>query len=165
MKTVDLAIIESKFNGGDLQLKVSDLAVVFNIENMVYLGLFGGNLEQSTENNVVLEQSFDWWGNNLFYENNKGAQFNSKTERIINTTPLTSNGRVIIENAIKDDLLFFKDLNATVNVSVTIVNIDHLYVEIKVEIPTNEEKIIIINFRKQSDGDFFAPDFNDDFFI
>jgi hypothetical protein len=35
------------------------------IENMPYLGMFGGNIEESTVNKVEKLQSFDWWGNNL----------------------------------------------------------------------------------------------------
>lgn len=164
MQTFDLALIETN-NGGDLQLIGNDLAVVLGIENMIYIALFGGNIEQSTEPNVVLPQSFDFWGNNLFLKDDPGTWFNSQFERTLNSTPLTSNGRVLLENAAKEDLSFFEVQGAKVTVEVTIVNVDHVYMKIRVVFSAEQEKIVIINFKKQSDGDFFAPDFNDDFFI
>ena len=60
----DLAVIENG-NGGDIQVFGNDLAIVNGIENMPYLGMFGGNLEQSTVDNEVTEFSLDWWGNDL----------------------------------------------------------------------------------------------------
>lgn len=159
---LDLKVIETN-NGGDLVLNGNDLSVIYNTDNMIYLALFGGNVEQSTKPNEVLSQSFDFWGNTLFLNDNPSAQFNSETERVINTVALTSNGRVKIENAIKEDLSFFKNFGAIVIVSVQIIRVDFLRVEIRVEFENQSEKTIIINFRKQSDGDFFLPDFNDDF--
>jgi hypothetical protein len=73
---MDLAIIETG-NGGDLQLVGNDLAMVNGIENMPYLGMFGGNIEESTVNKVEKLQSFDWWGNNLLMPGNQSIQFNS----------------------------------------------------------------------------------------
>lgn len=159
----DLSVIET-LNGGDVQQVGNDLAVVYNIENMIYLGMFGGNVEASTDNTSVQIESFDYWGNSLLMFNNPSQQFNSLTERTINTTPLTSSGRVLIENAIKKDLEFFKDLGGVVTVSVEIVATDKIKVRIRVEL-NNQQQITVINFRKSLDGDFFILDFNDDFLI
>lgn len=159
----DLSVIET-LNGGDVQQVGNDLAVVYNIENMIYLGMFGGNVEASTDNTSVQIESFDYWGNSLLMFNNPSQQFNSLTERTINTTPLTSSGRVLIENAIKKDLEFFKDLGGIVTVSVEIVATDKIKVRIRVEL-NNQQQITVINFRKSLDGDFFILDFNDDFLI
>lgn len=164
MPTFDLAIIET-LNGGDLQQKGNDLAVVNGIENMIYLALFGGNLEASTQSNIVQAQSFDYWANSLLMLNTPSQQFNSETERTINSTALTSSGRVLIENAIKKDLEFFSDLGATIEVTVDIVATDKIKVSIRVTLPQQQTTITIINFRKSSDGDFFILDFNDDFFL
>lgn len=160
--TFDLAILETG-NGGDLQIIGSDLAVVKGIENMPYLGMFGGNVEQSTTS-VLVADSKDWWGNRLLMESNQSIQFNSIVEKALNTTSLTSAGRVIIENAIKEDLKFLSP-QATVEVSVTIVATDRINVKIKVGINVGGEQIIIINFRKSVDGDWFLTDFNNDFLI
>lgn len=161
---MDLAIIEAKGNGGDLILNGNDLSLVSGIENMPYLGMFGGNPKQSTQDNIVLEQSFDWWGNSLLMRSNQSIQFNSLTERIINSTPLSSSGRVIIENALKKDLEFISPL-ATVTVSVTIVSDDRINVAIRIAQNDGTKKITIINFRKLDNGDFFFEDFNDDFYL
>lgn len=161
---MDFALLETG-NGGDLLLQGSDLVVVEGIQNMPYLAMFGGNIEQDTKNKVTEEQSFDWWGNNLLMPNNQSIQFNSITERVINNTPLTSQGRVTIENAIKTDLKFLQDLGAEVSVSVSITATDRIDVNIKINQPAGGSRIIIINFKKKSDGDFYIFDFNDDFYI
>ncbi len=163
MQTFDLAIIET-LNGGDFQLQGNDLAVVNSIENMIYLALFGGNIEESTQQSFIQAQSFDYWGNSFLTPD---QQFNSDTERTLNSTPLTTSGRVIIENAIKKDLDFFKVFGATVTVSVSIIATDKLSVNIKVMFPNQQASMTIINFRKaaSADGDFFILDFNDDFFL
>jgi LytS/YehU family sensor histidine kinase len=77
---------------------------------------------------------------------------------------LTSSGRIIIENAIKEDLSFMKDFS-NVEVSVEIVATDRLKVSIKVIQDDNSIKVRIVNFKKLSNGDFFISDFNDDFFL
>lgn len=159
----DVSVIET-LNGGDLQQVGNDLAVVYNIENMIYLGMFGGNIEASTDNNAVQVESFDYWANSLLMFNNPSQQFNSLTERTINSVPLTSSGRVLIENAIKKDLEFFKDLGGIVTVSVEIVATDKIKVSIRVEL-NSQKQVTIINFRKSLDGDFFILDFNDDFLV
>lgn len=165
MQTIDIAIIET-LNGGDAQLKGNDLGVVYGIENMIYLALFGGNLESSTEALTVEKFSKDFWGNNLFLKDTPNSQFNSLTERTINSVPLTSSGRNQIQNAITEDLKFFSDLGATVEVIVNIISDDKLSVKITVKLNPSSEKIVIINFKKTADGDFFAPDFDlSDFYI
>lgn len=160
----DLAIVETG-NGGDIQLLSNDLAVVNGIENMPYLAMYGGNPGFNTVNvttNPVPAQSFDWWGNNLLMTSNQSIQFNSKLENIVNTTPLTSSGRLIIENAIKDDLRFMSDFS-TISVSVSIMDIDRINVNIKTNQDLADEKVTVVNFKKASDGDWFIFDFNEDF--
>jgi len=155
----DVAISETN-NGGDLILLTNDLAVVNNIENCIYLALFGGNLEAST----ISEQSnnnLDWWGNALFLRNEIDNQFNSETERTLNSTPLTSSGRVIIENAIKTDLSFLDIIKIDVQITAT----DRL--EVELEIAANIDSNIKIFFAIQyysATGDFNILDFNSDFF-
>jgi phage gp46-like protein len=163
MKTFDVAIVET-LNGGDVQLNGNDLAVINGIENMIYLALFGGNVEASTQTRFVQVQSFDYWANALFMKNTPSQQFNSETERALNNTPLTSSGRVLIENAIKKDLDFFKNVGATVDITVLIVATDKITINIKVTIPQEQTTLTIINLRKTTDGDFFILDFDTDFF-
>jgi hypothetical protein len=58
-------------------------------------------------------------------------QFNSETERVLNTTPLNSSGRLKIEQAIKNDLKFMTDF-AEVKVEVKIINVDRIAIGIKI---------------------------------
>lgn len=161
----DLAIVEADGNGGDVVLLGNDLAVVFDIENMPYLAMFGGNVKQDTQPVVTEEQSFDWWANNLFYQSEPKVQFNSKTERAFSQVELTSEGRIIIEEAVKTDLKFIADMGYKVEVEVEIPGLDRLTISIRLTKPTGGGQITIINYRKKTDGDFFILDFNNDFFV
>lgn len=122
--------IEEHGNGGELVKTSKDLTVIEGFENMVYLAMFGGNVEQSTPvNRPENVQMFDWWANDLFFKNNPSLQFNSITERTLNEVALNSAGRILIEEAVLSDLEFmteFAEVSAQVNIK------DHDRVEIKV---------------------------------
>lgn len=159
---MDLALLENG-DGGEIQVVSNDLALVFGVENMPYLGMFAGNPGYPTDELKVPDQDFSWWGNALLMNSQKSIQFNSLTEKKAQTTALTSAGRTEIENSVKKDLDFMKPF-AQVEVSVYLVSDDWLKIEMKIT-PVNEAtKTKIVNFRKKSDGDFYFFDFNDDFF-
>lgn len=160
----DVAIIETG-NGGDVQLNGNDLAIVKGIENMPYLGMFGGNVEAVTKNKVVDAQSFDWWANSLFMLSNQSIQLNSTVEKTLNSVALNSAGRVLIENAIKEDLKFLSDQGVTVQVDVIIYSVDRINVKLRISQLDGTQKVTTINFKKSLDGDFFILDFNDDFYL
>lgn len=157
---MDILILENG-NGGDAQLKGNDLAMCFGIENMPYLALFGGNKGYPTTINKP-EQSFDYWANSIDVFSDPNIQFNSLTENGFDTIPLTSSGRVQLENVMKKDLAFFDKLNVKYKVTVTIVATDRIDTIIEI-FDGNDRPVLIINFRKTSDGDFVFADFNDDF--
>lgn len=159
----DLAIAETG-NGGDLVLQGNDLAVVTSIENMPYLGMFGGNVAAVTGGPVVEADSKDWWGNNLLMPSDSGIQFNSIVEKTLNTTSLTSAGRVIIENAIKEDLKFLAVV-AKLSVSVTIVSTDRINVRLEIRMKTGGAQVVVISYKKSGDGDFWVLDFSNDFLV
>ncbi|HXP52170.1 MAG TPA: hypothetical protein VN922_19595 [Bacteroidia bacterium] len=159
----DLAIIETG-NGGDLQKLNNDLSVVYGIQNMPYLSMFGGNVKQSTKQNTVAEQSFDYWANTLMYDAEPDLQMNSLTERTYKSVALNSQGRILIEAAIKEDLKLLSDV-ATVTITTYIISDDRIDSVIKIMEDIETIKIIMISFKKTSDGDFFLFDFNDDFFL
>ena len=58
-----------------------------------------------------------------------------------------------------------EDAGIEITVSVSIPETNKVTVEIRIKYPTGEQKIAIINFIKKATGDFFANDFNEDFFI
>lgn len=91
---MDIKIYETG-NGGDLQLNTNDLAIVYGVENMPYLAMFGGST---------------WWGNDLLMSQGNGWRFQAETEAVLLATPLNSNGRLLIEAAIKRDLQFMLDI-------------------------------------------------------
>lgn len=128
---MDLQVRETG-NGGDLNLVNNDLQVVDSFENMVYLGMFGGNTEASTSPRLITEQGFDYWANTLVYPNAPGLQFNSRTERTLNEVSLNSSGRLKIEQAVKSDLSFMESF-AEVSVSVSVVSNDRVSIDVKLK--------------------------------
>lgn len=156
----DIAIVETG-NGGDFTMQGNDLEVCLNDENEIYLRMFGGNVEQDTKNaRTANENDFSYWGNLLLFGNDQQISFNSITERTLNTTSLTSQGRSVIENAIKKDL---QGLN--VDVSVSIIDTDKVEVTIYNKL-LKGQIIKKITFTKNPlTGDFDLGDFSsDDFF-
>ena len=142
---MDVKVIETG-NGGDLTKNGNDLAMVFSFENMVYLALFGGNKEAVTpQKRISSEQAFDYWANNLLFPQDTGLQFNSITEKTLETTALTSVGRLTIEDAVKADLEFMAAF-AEVSVSSQIVSSDRIDISVKVNEPGNltERRFIYI---------------------
>jgi len=135
----DIEIIETG-NGGDAVLTAHDFSIIFGWENMPYLALFGGNPGFSTPVKTAdEEQNFDWWGNALLIPNEPGIQFNSLTEFRLANVSLNSEGRLLIEDAVKKDLKFMDDF-ATVDVVVTIPTVDHVRIQIFVKEPGNQQE-------------------------
>jgi len=169
---MDVAVLETN-NGGDIQIIGNDLATQGGWGNMVYLALFGGNVEAVTKEQLPTEQNHDWWGNNLFFSQDEARQFNSLTEKKLSEIALTSAGRSQIEQVINQDLAFMKAF-AIVTVSAKIIYVDQVEITIKVREPENlngrnadvyKEMIMIWDATKQQLGDFRIQDFNNDFFV
>lgn len=133
---MDIKLIENG-DGGDFVRKFKDLQIIEGFENMPYLALFGGNVEQDTpqdrEENV---QYFDWWGNALFFNETPELQFNSLTERTLNKVALNSFGRTQIEQAVNADLAFMREF-ADLTVDVTITDDDKVRIGILLIEPDN----------------------------
>jgi|SRR5690242_1194247 len=146
---MDVEVVETG-NGGDLVKKGKDLSVVLGLENMVYLGMFGGNVEGSTPTERdPAEQAFDYWGNSLLWTDEPSLQMNSITESTLNQVALSSSGRLQIEQAVKTDLAFMSDF-ANVSVSATIEGIDRIKLSVKVVKPDNLEETEFVYIWEQS---------------
>lgn len=132
--------LEENGDGGELIKKANDLSVINGFQNMIYLGMFGGNVKQSTPTlRIPTEQNFDYWGNSLLDPGDDSVQFNSQTERALNSVPLTSSGRVLIQQAVENDLKFMQEF-ATVVITVSIVATDKLAIGVRLIQPDNLEK-------------------------
>jgi hypothetical protein len=138
---MDIEIVETG-NGGDALLKGADLSLISGFENFPYLALFGGNTEASTpQKRLESAQAFDYWGNAFLPT--ETLRFNSETEKALHDIPLTSSGRLLIEQAIKNDLLFMRPF-AEVKVQTEIIATDNLKISIGIKKPDNlEEKQFI----------------------
>lgn len=132
---MDLRIVET-FDGGDAVLKGNDLEIVSGFQNMPYIGLFGGNIEESTRTYNEGEQRFDFWGNTLFHDQDSKIQFNSDTERILAQVALSSSGRLLIEQAVKRDLSFMGDFSSVTS-SVSIIDNNRIKIHIIIQEPEN----------------------------
>lgn len=160
-------------NGGELVKRGNDLYLISGFSNMIYLALFGGNIEAVTTNRQTGDLAYDFWGNNLLMPQKDSIQFNSRTEAALKNTPLTSAGRLIIQQAVEKDLEFM-DAFAIVTVNVVIVSTFKVKININVEQPASISGSISDQYRAFSFiwdgtaqnliGDFSALDFNNDFF-
>lgn len=132
---MDLKLVE-KNNGGDLSFNGKDLEVIQGWQNMPYLDLFGGNTEGSTKELKEGEQSLDWWGNRLFFDQQPQFQANSEFERLLKNVSLSSFGRIQLEQAAKNDLKNFNNF-AEITVKLSIVSVDRLSLVIEIKEPDN----------------------------
>lgn len=133
---MDLELVEEG-NGGELIKNSKDLSVIYGFENMPFLAMFGGNVKMGTPSTrLVTEQAFDFWGNNLLMPNDSSIQFNSQTERALNTIPLTSYGRTLIQQAVEADLQSMADF-ANITVTVSIIATDVVVIGIRMLQPDN----------------------------
>ena len=152
----DIALFEND-NGGDVLVKGNDLVKYYNNEGQIYLALFGGNVAEDTPVvPTVGKERFDYFGNIFLSTEN---QFNSRTERTLNTTPLTSVGRGIIQSAIEYDLIYLKPY-ANVTVEVAIIGINTAKVSITTNYFTGRKNLTTFTYSKFSPtGDFSLLDF------
>lgn len=133
---MDIELIEQG-DGGELIKTSNDLSVIYGFENEVYIALFGGNvLEDTTQKRNPLDLDLSFWGNNLLHPNDKSVQYNSKTERSLNIIPLTSAGRALIEQAVKDDLSYLSAIG-TITVNVSITGVDRIEIDVQMQQPAN----------------------------
>jgi len=121
----DITIFEDG-DGGELVLNNEDIGTVDGFTNMVFLAWFGGNVSESTNENLKdQEQRGDWWGNSLFKEEN---QFNSELEKTLNNSNISSASLINIENAAKKDLQFLKKY-ANIEVNAYLLNESRIELE------------------------------------
>lgn len=111
---IDLMMVEDG-NGGDLVKEGNDLLLDSVFGTMIYLALFGG---------------YDFWGNDLLLEGSQ--KYESRTEKTLKEVALNSVGRVMIENAIREDLKFFTTEipGTTVSVSAQVISDDKMNIQI-----------------------------------
>lgn len=123
METKDILLYESG-DGGEMSIQSNDLALAETLYMQVYLAMFGGNVEENTKTSYLnTEERFDWWGNTLFFDDEKSKQFNSNTERTLKNVSLNSSGRLEIIRAMNEDLSYLGDvLDYNVNVELQDVN-------------------------------------------
>lgn len=166
IKYFDLAVGEREGNGGDIEFLKTDLAVIYGVENQVFLAFFGGNVEESTPSITTNAERKDYWANSLLFSNNANQQYNSTTERTLNSVSLNSAGRLAIEAAAKYDLKYLQEQGATITVTVTIIDVNEVSIRVETIFPDIDKKrLTIIKFgKKTSDGDFYPLDFNEDWY-
>lgn len=130
-------LMQETGNGGDLVLKGNNLTLARAFQNMPYLGMFGGNVEQSTTGpKQPGEQALDFWGNYLLMSQQPELQFNSDFERALYNTALSSAGRLQLERAVKEDINFMT-VFSVLTISASIDDADRIRVYIQIQEPDN----------------------------
>lgn len=150
-------------NGADFVNLGNDLAITTSVSTMLFLSMFGGNIEASTVQGRRPDDDKSYWANDL--EEDPSRYFNSLTERTIRDTALNSAGRTKIENAIKEDVKFLNNY-FTITVTVEILSDDLLRIKLFLtQIDTGREEELVINIQR-TNGDFSILDFSiSDFYI
>jgi len=129
----DIMIYESG-SGGDISLKNDDIVTIAGLTNQVYLALFGGNIEQSTSEELDdLTIREDYWGNFYFEEEN---QFNSIYEKTLRTITLNTNGLSILKDAAESDLEYLKQY-AEITISISIIGLNKVQLIVSLLEPNN----------------------------
>lgn len=124
------------YDGKDFQKSnFSGVVETDTLINMVILGIFGGNVEQSQpserERGQILES---WWGNSY------GIMESSETERLLNEITLSSATPQIVERSVENDLKFLKEY-AKIKCICTITDVNRLRIDIYfLEILTDKTK-------------------------
>lgn len=135
--TKDLSLFESG-SGGELIIKNNDLVLSELLFQVIYISLFGGNVEASTlGNETPNEERFDFWANSLLFADQPDKQFNSETERVLNNVVLNSSGRLKIQQAVENDLNFLTQI-ANFTVEIFILEINSLRIKINLTSLTNQ---------------------------
>ena len=132
----DLSIYETG-DGGDLNVVNGDLELSHTLFNQAYLAMFGGNIEQTTDElSINLEEKFDWWGNTLF-DNEHG--FNSLTERQLNKLVINGNNLQNLESIIEHDLTYLNP-HADISVDVSMEDYNRISLNVKIVEPSGKEQ-------------------------
>jgi len=142
MNTKDILLFENG-DGGQLYLSKDDIQLTEVLYNQFYLALFGGNYEAvTTGNEIEGELRSDYWANSLIWPTSKNQQLNSTTERVLDSVVLNSAGRLAIEQSVKNDLAYLKNvINFTENVYFDGTN--NVVIEIKFSEKTNQQERVL----------------------
>jgi len=137
----DILLFESG-DGGEVLVLNNDISLVETLFQQVYLRLFGGNVDsETTGNEIEGQQRTDWWANGLIFRDRKDKQFNSKTEKILDSVALNSSGRIDIIRSVESDLNGLKDI-ADIIVNVVILTHARIRIDVQLQKPgVIEDKI------------------------
>ena len=137
MAITDIKIYESG-DGGDLQLKASDLETISGFSNQAYLALFGGVAD-------------NWWGNELI--DNESGKYISTFQRELRRVALNSNGITRLENAAKKDLEYLQEYaDMTVEGSVTGVRRFELSIKFSFKVRESQRRDVATILVKSEEG-------------
>jgi len=135
---IDLQFQDTK-EGGDLVVKGSDLKLTQGWDTMLFLSLFGGNVEESTDGSRTEgEIPEDYWANSLLFGGNPGLQFNSRTVRVLQEQQLSKDTIFNLEQAARADLDQLQQF-ATIEVSAELLSPDSAQLNITITEPGNQE--------------------------
>ena len=126
-------------NGGNMDVLSNDLNTTESLYQVIYISLFGGNIEGSTlGNEPESDERFDFWGNSLLFSEIKDKQFNSETQKTLSETVLNSSGRLKIKQSVENDLVFLKNI-VNFEVSVFVESYSRVVIGVNVISLSNDE--------------------------
>ena len=127
--TKDIHLFENG-DGGELLIQNGDIALTEKLYQNVYIALFGGNKEVNTKGDELPNvERFDYWANALLFATKPNKQYNSETQRTLSNTTINSSGRLKIQKAVENDLLFLKSIS-NYEVNVVLLSTDKIEINI-----------------------------------
>lgn len=129
-------------SGGQLFVQNNDIQKSGSLGMMVYLKLFGGNIEASTvKENKVGDIRLDWWGNDS--SKNKSTWINSETERTLQGITINSGAIIKISESVIKDLDSLKKYG-DITVDVTFPLNHRIQLDIKIVKVDSKEDIRLV---------------------
>lgn len=136
----DFSIYESA-DGGDLLIINEDISLADSLLQIVYLSLFGGNIQSNTLGNEKNgDFRTDWWANGLLFKDEPEKQMNSLTEKTLNSVALNSAGRIQILNSVNEDLKYLKPI-VNIQADVSIKSTNRVEINVKLNKYQNKEEV------------------------
>ena len=122
-------------DGGNYDISNNDIALDDSLYSEIFISLFGGNIEASTQREIdTNENSADWWGN-VYSINAPVNQFNSDFERALINLPMASGNLRKFEQFAQSDLQWMidKKIAKSIVATATIIAIGQLKIAFEID--------------------------------
>jgi phage gp46-like protein len=140
--TVTDVRLHSSVDGGEINMVAGQLELSDGLETAVYLSLFGGNEEDSGQQDT---EALEWWGNCT--ETEPARKYRSETQFKLRTLPATTGNLRLLEDAAERDLEWLVAAGVAKSVEVVVAMPAVNTVNIHIEVDVGDRRYVV-DFRK-----------------